>query len=286
MAARMSSPSSSSSTYPRASAETRSILRVCQKPMSPAIMIATSRPPTAIMVTRHGSTRTPLIQPKTIPTLWELTGILLRPAASLHYTCRRYAGIDRRRRPRHRAVSGARPGRPRPHHLEGHGRRGGRAPGLRRERRDGPPGHHAAPPRRPAGSPAHPPQAPRAPRPDAHGPRRGAPQGGRAGRRGRRLPHEALRPRGAPGPDTRAHPPLGPAVVLEDGLRRPGRRPPLPARPAGGQAGRALQPRVRPAGVLYAPPWPGPEPAADPLGRLGLLLRPWLERGGRLRPVP
>src|SRR5918998_3194476 len=283
MAARMSSPSSSSSTYPKASDETLSMLRVCKKPIRPATMMATSRPPTATIVTRHGSARTLLIQPKKPQPSGNSPAPFCGP---LHYTCRRYAGTYRRRRPRDRPLFGARPGRPRPQHHGGRGRRGGGASGRRGVRRDGPPRRHAAPPRRPAGSPAHPAAPPRPAGADAHRPRRGPPQGRRPRLRGRRLPHQPLRPRGAPGAHPGAHPPRGPALVLQAGLRGFERGPPLPQGKAGREADRPLQPGVRPARVLYAPPWAGAEPAADPLGRLGLCLRPRLERGRRLRKVP
>ena len=119
---------------------------------------------------------------------------------------------------------------------------------------------------------------------DAHRPRRDRRSRRRPGRRRRRLPRQAVRAARAAGPAARAAAPRqrrggrgrGPA------LRRPGARPGRPRGAPRRAPDRALADRVPAARAVPAPPAPGADALDDLRERLGLRLRPDLQRARRV----
>src|SRR5579875_2540064 len=103
----------------------------------------------------------------------------------------------------------------------------------------------------------------------------------------RRLPAEAVRPRGAPRAVARPPAPLeARAAGRAAALRRPDPRPGLDGRAPGRAPLRADHHRGAPARAVHAQPTPGAAAPADLRARLGLRLQPLLERARRLRRLP
>src|SRR5437763_5137529 len=139
---------------------------------------------------------------------------------------------------------------------------------ARRSRRDAPPTQ--------AGEPH--------PDPLAHGPRRDR-RPGRGARRGRRrLPAEAVRPRGAPRAGARSPAPLEARGAGRGApLRRPDPRSGLDGRTPRRPSLRADDDGGPPARAVHAEPPPGAAALAHLRARLGLRLQPLVERARRLR---
>ena len=120
----------------------------------------------------------------------------------------------------------------------------------------------------------------------AHRPRRGRREGGRPRGRGRRLRYEAVPLRGAARAGARA-PAHGRDAGGDHARGRRGHARPAHAQGGGGRPdGHPDRARVHDARDAHAPSRPGPQPRAASLARLGLRLRPGLERRRRVRRLP
>ena len=190
-----------------------------------------------------------------------------------------------RGRPRRPPGAGTRPhlrrlrGEHRQRRLRGTGQGARRATRCHRPRRDD------APHRRARGVPAPQGQGRHHPHPRAHRPGHGGRPGGRARRRCRRLPGQAVRPRRA----ASSHPGSVAQVVGLDHRRLQGRRPRGErCHPRGHQGRRACdthQDRVRPARPADGERRASPQPGGDLRAHLGLRLRDQLELARRLRGI-
>ena len=167
------------------------------------------------------------------------------------------------------------------------GDRDGRVVGGDREpvRRDRP-RRHAPRARRLRRLPRAAGQGPMGASPHAHRPRRRPRPRRGAGRRGRRLPRQAVRLLGARGARSRADPARRRGASGGAGVRRPRPRPGEPSRVPRRCRDQPDVEGVRPARALPPPPGRGAVADPDPRARVGLRLQQRLERRRRLRPLP